>query len=490
MSVELLAALMETPFFVVTLLNVLAILKRDLLNIGFTSFSVIALVANPGKGKTECAKACLKNKIKYTFHQFKRVSDIQEELLGLANEAILLDDYAEFKSYYQKQKASRYIDTLVRTSFEGDGALMVITAESRALQSIPDSSIDRMFLISMENFFEDKQNKRILTYLQESKELQVFLSDMRSWYQEQPDQKEYMQGLLKWWRIEKAEVEPRTQSMVFSYYLAMRYVQRFCEERYGVQIDETKITENCNYLLQRRIVQKESEPEIIKMLLDKIFIEDAFKIVSPYLFECCERYCKENCTEAKRACFANEEFCSRDYDGYLEELYLPQNLLLPNDVSSALLIERPSKIFQFPRHIVDKPLLVVRDNILCALINSELEKYCIASNTHIPRITQRGLHKYLFENNLCLYRSIDNKHKCYNFLYLNQSLQSEMVVFLRIKDKQYLELAKKSEKIDISDWGFSYGRISNILGRWKKTFGNMYALAGAIGELGEDEHDG
>lgn len=489
MKSELLMALTENPFFTVTLLNVLAILKRDLLAIGFASFSIITLIASPGKGKTECARWCLKNKIKYSFHQFKRASDMQKELLELVDDAILFDDYAEFKSYYQKQKASRCIDTLVRTSFEGDGALMVITAENRALQSIPDSSIDRMFLITMENFLKDDQNRMTLTFLQDSKDLQIFFEDMRSWYQEQPDQKEYMRELLRKWQVEKTEMEPRTQSMVFSYYLAMKYVQRFCAEKYGVQIDEAKIEENCNYLLQRRIVQKESEQEIIKILLDKIFNEDAFNIVSPYLYECCERFCKENCTEAKGTCYANEELCNQYYGGNFEELYLPQNLLLPDDVSSALLIERPSKIFQFPRHIVDKPVLIVRDNILCALINSELEKYCIANNTHIPSISQRRLRKYLFENNLCLYRSIENKHKCYNFSYLNQSLQSEMVLFLRIKDKQYLELAKKSKKIDISDWCFSYGRISEIIGRWKKTFGNMYAMAGPIGELEEVEYN-
>ncbi len=484
--------LFEMPFSVGATLLVVSVMKTDLLAIGFRSFYIFTPIASHGNGKTSLMRSLLKgNKFEGTFYSNDRIADVKKKMLELHNQVGGYDDFTRFSSTYQRQKAASCIDMIVRLSYSGEGALLFVTAETEALKYIPASCRDRMFMISVEGFLRDEEKKEKLNFLNETSDMEQFLKEFSVWYLKKEGRQEYAKMMWRQWREKRKEEDARTSDMVFLYHFALSYVRQFFEEEYGMDIPKDIINKNCDFLFETKKVQSSQKADVINVLINRVLQKGFLKISKPYLYEVCERYCSCNCTETCEDCYKGCARCEYDFGSEFGEYYLPQNILLPNNSNAAVLLEKPTRIYQFPRHITDLPLLVVRDNVLLSLVNSELECYCTEKAISIPRFSQKALHKALIERNMCLYRCISRNHLCYNFGYYNCSLQPESVVFLRLTQEQYQTINEKCEMTDYSDlYRYENRRISDILGKWKSTFENMYALAGPIGELGEVEDNG
>lgn len=484
--------LLSMPFSVGTTLLVASVMKSDLLAIGFRSFYIVTFTAPHGNGKTAIMRDLLKgNKFEGTFYSNEKNAEIQKKMLELHDQVVGYDDFTKFSSTYQRQRAASCIDMITRLSYNGEGALLFVTAETEALKHIPASCRDRMFMISVEGFLRDEEKKEKLNFLHETSDMQQFLEEFSIWYLKKEGRQEYAKLMWKQWREEKKEEDSRSCDMVFLYHFALSYVRQFMEEEYGMNIQNDIINKNCDFLFETKKTQSSQKTDVINIMINRVLQKELLKITKPHLYEACERYCSYNCTEARGACYTGSVRCEYDFGSKFGEYYLPQNILLPSSSNSAVLLEKPTRIYQFPRHITDSPLLIVRDNVLLSLVNSELESYCTEKANSIPRFSQKALHKALIDRNMCLYRCVGRNHFCYNFAYYNSSVQSESVVFLRLTREQYQTINEKCEMTDYSDlFRYENNRISDILGKWKKTFENMYALAGPIGELGEVEDNG
>lgn len=105
----------------------------------------------------------------------------------------------------------------------------------------------------------------------------------------------------------------------------------------------------------------------------------------------------------------------RPQSGYY---YAPKDLILCNEPKSAILIENPKYIYQYPDYCdTVTPLMIVRSDALLTLMNSELHKFCTKYGIHLQPFDPKGLQKQMFELNMYMYNYISKKHKIYTFKY-------------------------------------------------------------------------
>lgn len=440
------ACLLETfskpPFSNVLYGNVLAILKQDLMRDRFRDFPVIALTGPPGTGKTSVARACITENVK-TYLFTDSVSEVKKELKNCQYELVFMDDCADFASYGSREKANRFLDEITRSSYCGIFPVLVITVEKPVLARITQSCRARLLEISLDGLLEDEAKRRQLEYLAEHKDLidQVFL-DFSKWYDKNKGKYNFVQE-LKLFQNKHPDKDPRSTSLLFTYYISMIVLRDFFSEQYKFRILDLDIEKNINILWKEREITSLTGSEIVLKLFDQLIEDQAFQVVRPEVQWICKKHCAGKCCEEDGDCYMKGEEC---YMSDFGNCYDPYDLYLGKEANSAVLIMNPENLYQYPDYGIRKPLLIVRDDELLALFNSELEKFCVSNKLKMPYFGPKELHKKLFELNLCMYNFIENTHKTYVFEYENISEEKVSVMVLRPNDEQCERLWSISKK--------------------------------------------
>lgn len=435
---RLLEALSKLPFSLVLHGNLLAEMKPDLMKAGFRDYPVIALTGPPGTGKTSVARACITGNVKmYLFTD--SVSKVKKELANRQNEFVFIDDLADFSSYCSREKAGKFLDEIVRSSYSGIFPVLVITVEKSVLARITASCRSRLLEISTNDLLKDEINRKLLEYLTENKELidKVF-SEFSKWYANSKEKYNFVEE-IKNYRKNHFDKDPRSVSLLFAYHITMSIFNDYLREQYKQTIMD--IGKNMNILWKEREITSWTQDKIVLKLFNLLIEDHAFQVIRPEVKWICERHCAGKCFEEKEYCYMKEGCCMSEYGNY----YDPYDLYLGTEANSALLIMNPENIRQYPDYGIRKPLLIVRADKLLALFNSELEKFCVSNKIQMPFFTPKVLHKKLFELNLCMYKYIAKNHNTYVFDYEDFSEEELSVMVLRLNGEQCEKLASISE---------------------------------------------
>lgn len=176
--------------------NILAVLKPVMQENGIDAYPVLCLIGAPQSGKTTVAKRIIINRprnkpepadnnIENRFFYITtdiNVSTLKKILQKRPYDYVVLDDFADFEDNDTKRKAGRFLDQVVRPSYAGSSSLLLITAESGALDKITGSLHSRMIKLHMDNWKYNRKNKQLLEDIfRFQPELSLLLHDFSEW---------------------------------------------------------------------------------------------------------------------------------------------------------------------------------------------------------------------------------------------------------------------------------------------------------------------
>lgn len=439
----------ETPPFSFALAgNLMAVLKRQLMEEGIRDFPVIALTGAPGSGKTSVARACMAGKEK-EFLFTDRVSAVKKELAKpqMQDQYILLDDCADFASPSARQKASSFLDEIVRGSYNGSLPLVVITVEENALSRITQSCRMRLLEVPVGDVLKDDRLTAILNYLQQNRmKLSGLFEEFREWYRKNCSQYHYA-AFLNGFREKYQGRDARSISLFSLYSVSARIFGDFMKTASHIELSMSRIEENYLSVWERRECSTMSRKDLVKRLFQALIDDGAFQPTAPDPKSLCTVFCAGKC----RNVGWRGELCCEDCDFYPEpsegRFYDPRDLLLGDGTGAAVLIECGKYIYQYPAYCDGgTPLLILRDAGLFSLLNDELHKLCSEKNIRLQWLGPKEMHQLLFESDMCLYNYISREHKTYVFKYMSFPDTDVSVMILRLTREQYKVLKKNAMK--------------------------------------------
>lgn len=441
---QLITAFETEPFALAILDNTLTVIKPDLMAISFRDFPVLALTGKPGSGKTTIARACLTGNTKeYSFTD--RVSAVKKELMNISDGYILLDDFADFVSHAAKERAYTFLDEIVRSSYSGILPLVIITVEERALTHITPSCRERLLEIPVNDVLKKDDLTAILDYLIHKKDkLDEIFTGLAEWYKNNCSRYNYA-DMLRVFREKHKGNNPRSISMFFAYYASMHVFCDYVSEMYQVTISKDKIERNNMRAWEKRTIITLNRAELAQKMFQALISDKAFSPVKPVETELCASLCDGFCSYYDKAQYEHccPAECMEPAAGYY---YDPRDLILEKDPLSAILIEKASFFYQYPDYCdTNTPLMIIRDDVLLSLMNSELHKLCSEQDIHLLSFGPKELHQKLFELNMCMYNYISNTHKTYIFKYASHTETGISVMVIRLTDRQFKELADISK---------------------------------------------
>lgn len=429
------------PFSLAILHNTLAVIKPDLMAISFRDFPVLALTGKPGSGKTTIARVCsAENTKEYSFTD--KPSSVKKELAGLSDGYVLLDDLADYGSSYSKQKAQTFLDEIVRSSYSGKLPLVMITAEDQALTRMILSCRERLLEISVNGILDNEEIISILDYLMRNKYiLNKIITGLSEWYKSNGSRYNYA-DMLRIFREEHKEQKPRSISIFFAYHASMHVFCDYVNEVYQVTISKKKIKDSYMKAWKKRTFNTIDRTQLVQELFQALISHNAFSPIKPKLSEC-KTFCSGCCPDYnnKGRDFCDPEYCNSYSKGYY---YDPRDLILDNDSNTVILIENPQYLYYYPKYCDShSPLMIIRDDALLTLMNTELHSLCCEHDIRLLPFGQKELHQKLFELNMCMYHYISNEHKTYTFkyssLFNDTSANNTSVMVIRLTARQFQE---------------------------------------------------
>lgn len=475
---QLISAFETEPFSLVISSNVLSIMKPVLMKNGFRDFPVLTLTGKPGSGKTTIARTCTGSDTKeYSFTD--KVSTVKKELLNMPDGCVLLDDLAAFASQTTKQKAYAFLDEVVRLSYNGFMPVMIITVEQQALAQITPSCRERLLEVSVNDCFKEDKFVDILNYLMDHEDkLDKIILEFTEWYKNNNQRYDY-KASLKNVRSNYQGKNPRSISMFFTYFISMCVFCAFAKEIYHVSISQEKIINIFTKLWKKRINSILCREDLMQKMFQTLISDNAFSPIKPVEKELCEALCSGICS-----------FYSELQDGYCPQecpeepagyYYDPRDLFLDKLPASAILIEKPKFLYKYPMYCdTNSPLMIIRDDALLSLMNSELHKFCNNQGIHLLPFGPKELHQMLFKKNMCMYNYISNKHKTYTFKYDSYLETNISVIVIRLTKHQYKQLAENARAPYLQMFISEYDLRSFCL-RLSEMFSSIHGMLGTIG---------
>ncbi len=140
------------------------------------SFPILCLIGPPQSEKSTVARTIVADRNKANSkHPENNSEDMNFYIITEINVSLLkkilrkrpfdyvvLDDFALFQDNDTRRKANRFLDEVVRPSYAGTSSLLLLTAESGALDKITDSLHSRMIKLYMNNWKGDPNHSQLL----------------------------------------------------------------------------------------------------------------------------------------------------------------------------------------------------------------------------------------------------------------------------------------------------------------------------------------
>ena len=274
--------------------NMISIMKPAMLKNGINAYPILCLIGPPQSGKSTVAGAIIidrhdsisessnNNIERKSFYIITdiNVSTLKKILQKRPNDYIVLDDFALFHDSDTRRKANRFLDEVVRPSHAGTSALLLLTAESGALDKITDSLHSRMIKLNMGDWKYDPDNKQILEKLFLIRtELSSLLQEFADWHSVQNTdiRTEYQQFQRKHNRT----MDDRSISLFFTFDFSMREFSRFLTEHYGASFSMSAFRTSYMNIWKQNHLRSLNNTALIKHLFDKLLEEGAFECKIP-----------------------------------------------------------------------------------------------------------------------------------------------------------------------------------------------------------------
>lgn len=443
--------------------NMISVMKPAMQKYGINAYPIICLIGPPQSGKSTVASTIVIDRNDSIFESSNNdiekkslyiitdinVSNLKKILQKRSNDYIVLDDFALFHDSDTKRKANRFLDEVVRPSYAGTSALLLLTAESGALDKITDSLHDRMIKLYMGDWKYDPDNKQILENLFLIRtELSSLLQEFANWYPMQnTDIRAEYQDFHK---IFNGKMDDRSISLFFTFDFSMREFSRFLTEQYGASFSIPVFRTSYTNIWKQNHLRSMNNATLIKYLFDKLLEEGAFECKIPRSKQLCGNYCSGACSIDDICCCHGDAANCNQYENACIDgnYYDPYELLMENTANSAILITNSDHICGMPAYKkLSVPLFVVEKNNLINMLNDALEKFCIEAGISHSSFGPKEISSLLNENKMCVQRTSGNHLVC-TFPYMMKDQDKSSVYILRITSKEYKIICNKNQKKD------------------------------------------
>ena len=456
---------------------ILACIKSDLKEV-LESFPIYAYEGKPGVGKTSSVKACMLGEVEeLSFSDLPR--KVAEKIETTDKAIVFLDDLADVKSQGIREKGFKNIDSVVRKSYSGDGPLVIITAERKALLRQADSCRQRMICVDADDALIG-ENKRVLRWLQEHrKEMKEMYNQFEEWYK---GQKYDYREMLYSFRERYASIGTCRQiDMLFSYFTSLQVFSDFMSEKKYGEMNQGMLEQSVEYLLDSMKKDVKEESYGITELLNLAIESKMFRVQFPPTEELCEKYLKGDCADSSFKC---EDYCENLYrmvTGYIN----PQNLIINFDLGfNSVLVRDICEIAGCSRYIPNGPVLIVDTGILTDCINDCIMKKSIIEKKPFKTLTDIMIHKKLYENRQCFFKPNDKSLR-YSVAYrcsADKQIKKHRVCILRLTENQYQMLMEQAEVYRVT-YNFVTNKESIEIARAVRLLvSNLQFLQGEIGK--------
>lgn len=470
------------PFSLASVGDIVAVMKPDLMDIGFEYFGSIALIGKPKTGKTSIMKAC-----KYTdqggnLNVWERPKDFDERLKKFeANSYVLTDDVMKAKTGAVKNRGATNVDTSTHRAFQGDGPILAFTIEREVMDSFGDSTVTRLLYLYSDDYWNQK-TKDLLTLLQNQKKSNSdYLPEFKSWYANVSYDFAYK---LKKARERRKDKDERVTDMVFVYQTALEVVSDFFKDKIGEGIPPETIQVLVDEVIQTVDTISLTRDELTELMLRRfIRTQKNGETQRPATRTMCRRYLDGACWQSVENPCTDYKHCFDEVEGY----YSPEDLTLKESNGyRTVFIEDPTAIWSCPHDLQSKPrpILVVPTQYLLNCMNHELEDYCHERKTRLERFTEIESRKLLCQINRLMYTP-EAKGNRYTFPYRyegkDQNIGSLRVVFIILRDEEAEMLRLENDRMPyINDiWPDDDQRYFVRL--WKEDLYQIISMAGPVG---------
>lgn len=443
--------------------NILAVLKPAMQESGIDAYPILCLIGAPQSGKTTVARRIvidkpkdksaladneIENSIFYIITDIY-VSKLKKILAKRPNDYVVLDDFAVFQDNDTKRKASRFLDEIVRPSYAGSSALLLITAESGAFDKITGSLHSRMIKLNMDNWKSNKKNKRLLEDIFRLRhDFSSMLQDFSEWTAKQ--QLDIHSQNVRFQQKYQGIMDDRSISLFFTYDFSMEVFSKFLEENYHTSFSMDTFRSSYKAIWKKNSLKSLNREELVKYLFRKLLEDGAFECKTPSVKQLCISYCNGECSKYHiHNCHGDTGQCDDFYQNAKAisgNYYDPYEMLMNSQSNSALLISNAEYIFGMPKYKkIAVPLFIVPQNSLINMLNDALEKFCIEMGESRDCFKPKELTSLLDKNKMCVFR-ISGNHPCYTFSYMvKDGTERDIPVYiLRITRDEYKTARNKN----------------------------------------------
>lgn len=445
--------------------NILAVLKPVMQENGIDAYPVLCLIGAPQSGKTTVAKRIIINRprnrpepadnnIENKFFYITtdiNVSTLKKILQKRPYDYVVLDDFADFEDNDTKRKAGRFLDQVVRPSYAGSSSLLLITAESGALDKITGSLHSRMIKLHMDNWKYNRKNKQLLEDIfRFQPELSLLLHDFSEWSAKQ--QLGVHEKNLNFQQKYQGIMDDRSISLFFAYDFSMEVFSKFLTENCRLSFSMSDFRKSYETVWKNISLESLSREGLVKHLFHKLLEDGAFECKMPQAKQLCPKYCKKECSrDSIHICHGDTDQCDvywQNAECTNENYYDPFELLMDCRNNSAILISNAKYIYGIPKYKkIAVPLLIVPRNSLINMLNDALEKFCLETGQEHNCFGPNEVTSLLNRNHMCLFH-ISGDHPCYTFQYMAkyQSKKDIPVYILRITQDEYKMARQKNQQ--------------------------------------------
>lgn len=448
--------------------NIIAAIKPLMVKSEIRGFPILCLIGPPQSGKSTVARAIVINRNNTSSDymenspenmNFYIITDINVSLLKKIlrkrpSDYVVLDDFALFQDSDTRRKANRFFDEVVRPSHAGTSSLLLLTAESGALDKISGSLHGRMIKLYMNDWKYDPNHSQLLENLLDCQAtLCSILQDFSKWAlnQNQDIRSRFLQFQEKY----RSKTDDRSISMFFCFDFAMEAFSKYLAEHYDTSFSINTFQSSYMNVWKKNRLRNLNNAELLKYLFDKLLEEGAFSCKIPETRQLCKNYCSGVCSkDCIRSCNGITEYCDPDSEFYYDNpdhisdnYYDPYEMLMDDQNDSAILVTNCNYIFGMPAYKqLSAPLFIVGKNNLVNMINNALEKFCIEMRVEHICFKPKEISSLLNENGMCVSR-ITGDHMCYTFPYMTANSFKDLSVYvLRINMDEYKMICKQNKK--------------------------------------------
>ena len=474
------------PLFLLLYLHSLLYYLRDfLLDVGFSSFPTLAVIGEPGTGKTPTVTAIVRPDD--TVDLFKTPKKFENRLYECTG-TILVDDFMDANSPAECQRIKTNYDVSVRLAFKGAVPPLVMTMESKALRFLNASGKDRVIPQFIGTGIGSSKYADELKYFQRNPDLDQLSELFKNELPEiLPSVNEYHE-LLDNYRTTYKDIAANSKrlDMCFSLYLAYILLNKAVARHYGTPLlNDAQLQDTNHYALTAAFKCNGSECSVVESVLETLLLH-RLQVRMPIPMETCEEFARNGCADCRKGsspfcCYADHECDERQII-----IYNPEDMVYryDEDAQPTILLTDPERIYQYNRPYSTPTILIIDSATLTDKMNAELSMRAAKTGESIVYFTNQKLHQNLAALNRCLmvpngrtYRySLD--YPCYT----RNGYDTTRIIALLLKpnEAQYLsQNALPCKHIPLT-WECTPDSV-RIAQTLKKTFSSLTSKAGAVG---------